>query len=139
MSDHDARFVEILDFEFTRDPGKPVVVSVTVAEKHRNANRVVHGSVIHALLDTVMGFEAYLAHGPVGTAEMSIRFLEPLFDGRLNATARILKAGKRLIVMDSEVRRDGVLVAVGQGTFARVRDPRAPQVDADGRNPTDPR
>ena len=139
MSGHDARFVEILDFEFVRDPGKPVVVSVTVAEKHRNANRVVHGSVIHALLDTAMGFEAYLAHGPVATAEMSIRFLEPVFDGRLSATARILKAGKRLIVITSEVQRDGVIVAIGQGTFARVRDPRAPRGVDDAPNPTDPR
>ena len=119
-------FVHLLDFEFDRAQSGEKVVSVTVAEKHRQVNGVVHGSVIHALLDTVMGMEGFrAAHDtPVATAEMNVRFLEPVFDGRLEARARVLKAGKRLVVLEGEVRREGVLVAVAQATFAVIAGPR---------------
>lgn len=118
-------FVELLEFDIQHDgPGGPEV-RVQVQGKHLQRNGVVHGSVIHALLDTVMGIESYRACGrrPVATAELNVRFLEPVFDGTLTARARVLKAGKRLIVVDGEVRQGERLVAVGQGTFAVIRGP----------------
>jgi uncharacterized protein (TIGR00369 family) len=83
---------------------------------------VVHGSVVHALIDSVMGMQCFRAAGrrPVATAEISVRFLRPIFDGRLEARARVLRAGKRLLFVEADVRRDGEVVAVGQATFVPV-------------------
>jgi uncharacterized protein (TIGR00369 family) len=115
-------FIPLLRFEVAVDADGPVV-DCEVAERHRQANGVVHGSVVHAMLDTVMGLTATRATArPVATAEISIRYLEPVFDGRLSARARVVKAGKRLIVMTGEVRRGDLLVAIGQATFTTIRD-----------------
>jgi uncharacterized protein (TIGR00369 family) len=115
-------FTELLGMQFEGDQGA-VRVSIDVDDRHRQRNGVVHGSVIHALLDTAMGIAAHLACGrePVATAEISVRFLEPVFDGRVEASARVLKAGKRLIVVEGEVHRAGMRVAVGQGSFTPIR------------------
>lgn len=119
-----SRFVQSIGCEFGHDADGTPWVRLEVQEMHRNSNRVVHGSVIHALLDSAMGREAYRARGkrPIATAEISVRFLAPVFDGVLEARARVLKAGKRLVFAEGQVRHDGELVAVGQGTFAAIGD-----------------
>lgn len=118
----DQQFVQMLDFELDKAAEGGPVVSVVVAAKHRNANGVVHGSVMHALLDSVMGMVCYRAadRTPVATAEISVRFLRPVFDGRLEARATVLHAGKRVLSVEGAVVREGVTVAVGQATFVRV-------------------
>ena len=116
------RFIDLLGMRIEREAER-VVARLTVDARHLQSNRVVHGSVLHALLDSVMGIESYLACGQdnVATADISVRFFEPVFDGELDATARVLKVGARLIVASGEVRREGVVVAIGQGSFARIR------------------
>jgi uncharacterized protein (TIGR00369 family) len=118
----DFHFVQLLDFEIDRQVADGPAVAVTVAAKHRNSNGVVHGSVIHALLDSVMGMQCYRAAGrhPVATAEISVHFMKPIFEGRLEARARVLHTGKRMLFVSGEVTRDGVVVAAGQATFVRV-------------------
>ena len=122
VSDADLQFVQLLDFELDKEAEGGPAVGLTVAQKHRNSNGVVHGSVIHALLDTIMGMQCFRAAGrqPVATAEISVRFLRPVFDGRLEARARVRHAGKRLLSVEGSVTREGELVAVAQATFARV-------------------
>ena len=112
--------LEMLGLSRDRDAG---TVACTVERRHRQSNGVVHGSVIHALLDTAMGIACYRAAGksPVATAEISIRYLVPVFDGRLDASARVVKAGKRLIVVEGDVHRSGERVAIGQATFVPIR------------------
>ena len=118
----DLQFVQLLDFELDKEAEGGPAVCVTVAAKHRNSNGVVHGSVLHAMLDSVMGMVCYRAadRTPVATAEISVRFLRPVFDGRLEARATVLHAGKRVLSVEGAVVREGVTVAVGQATFVRV-------------------
>ena len=115
-------FVQLLGFEIDREATDGPAVCVNVAAAHKNSNGVVHGSVIHALLDSVMGMQCFRAAGrqPVATAEISVRFVQPVFDGRLEARARVIRAGKRLVFVEGDVRRDGEVVAVGQATFVPV-------------------
>lgn len=116
------RFLQLLGFEIDREAADGPAVCVNVADAHKNSNGVVHGSVIHALLDSAMGLQCFRAAGrqPVATAEISVRFLRPVFDGRLEARARVLHSGKRLLFVEADVRRDGDLVAVGQASFVPI-------------------
>jgi uncharacterized protein (TIGR00369 family) len=116
------QFVQLLDFELERGARDGPAVCVEVAMRHRNANGVVHGSVVHAMLDSIMGMQCFRAAGrvPVATAEISVRFLRPIIDGRLEARARVLHTGRRVLVVEGDVRRSGVVMAVGQATFVRV-------------------
>lgn len=101
---------------------EPPVIALTVDERHRQVNGVVHGSVLHALLDTAMGMSCFRANGrqPVATAEISVRYLEPVFDGRLEATAHIVKLGKRVITVTAQVVRDDVTVAIATASFVPI-------------------
>jgi uncharacterized protein (TIGR00369 family) len=114
------KFLETLGFDRDREAG---TITVTLDERHMQNNGVVHGSVIHALLDTVMGWESFKAAGrtPVATAEISVRYLRPVFAGKLAAKGNVIKAGKRMIIVEGRVTDgDGQLVAIGTATFVPV-------------------
>ena len=94
-------------------------VVVDVEDHHLNAHGSVHGGVLATMLDAAMG-TAVTADGrelPV-TVSLTVTYLEPGRPGRLEATARVRKAGKRLLVVEGEVSQDGAVVADALATFA---------------------
>ncbi len=118
----ESRFLENLGVEYVKDDAGNRVIALDIREQHLQVNGVVHGSVIHALMDTVMGMVVFRAldRNPCATAEISVRYLEPVFDGRLEARARIVKHGKRVIAVESDVMRGDVKVAVAMATFVPI-------------------
>lgn len=119
-------FRQYVGIDAMRDDADQVLgVALDIRPEHLNANKMVHGSVIHALLDTVMGMVCFRANGrqPVATAEMTVRYLEPVWGGRVEASARVIRGGKRLFVLEGMAYRagDGQVVAIAQGTFVPVR------------------
>jgi acyl-CoA thioesterase len=60
-----------------------------------------HGGVTASLLDTAVGLAALRALGfarAASTVELKVNYLRPIQDGKITIRARILKAGKTLIV-----------------------------------------
>lgn len=116
------QWASLMGFEFVREGEDAPYIALAIEEKHRQGNGVVHGSVIHGLLDTIMGMQCFRANGrkPCATAEISVRYLEPVFDGRLEARGRVIKLGKRLCTLEATVSRDGAPIAVGQATFVTL-------------------
>jgi len=77
---------------------------------------LLHGGAIMALADTAGGSLSYanLPPGSVGTwtIESKINFLSAVKSGTVTATARVLKAGRSVVVVETEVTDDvGRLVA----------------------------
>jgi uncharacterized protein (TIGR00369 family) len=97
--------------------GDTVVVEAT--EEHLNPHGTVHGGVLATMLDVAMGSAVAEAGGerPV-TVSLTVTYLEPGQPGRLEATARVRKRGKRLIVVEGEVVQDGDVVADALATFS---------------------
>lgn len=86
-----------------------------------------HAGLTFSLGDTAAGYAA-LSMLPrdmeVVTSEIKINLLAPAIGDRLIATGRVVKAGRRLCVVTSEVHveKDGVqtLIAILQGTMVPV-------------------
>ena len=97
--------------------------ALTVRADHTQQNGYVHAGVTAALADhTAGGAAATLApegHG-VLTTEYSIHLLRPARGKELRCVARVLKPGRTLSVVESEVFADGVLVAKLTATLAVV-------------------
>jgi len=93
--------------------------------RHANPNGVVHGAVLFALVDTTMGAATMSALDgrPCASIDVQLRFLRPAVGGVVRAETRVLKAGRRIVHLDSSVTDDGGrLVATASGSFAVIGD-----------------
>lgn len=83
-----------------------------------------HAGLTFALGDSAAGYSALLVlpdDQEVVTSELKINLLAPATGAHLTATGKVIKPGRRLIVVTSEVHRDdGTLVALLQGTMVPV-------------------
>ncbi len=116
-------FQDLIGFQTAQDDGAGAA-SIEVGPQHMNPNNVVHGSVVHALIDTAMG-SATMTVVPDGgfcaTIEIQIRYFKAVLGGSLHATATVRRAGKRIVHLDaSVVDAEGVEIAAATGSYAVI-------------------
>ena len=78
-----------------------------------------HGGALAGLIDTAGDFAVALGLGaPVPTINFRVDYLRPAMTARLEATAKVRRAGRTVAVVDIEVHdSEGRLVAIGRGTY----------------------
>ncbi|GGH31971.1 uncharacterized domain 1-containing protein [Cribrihabitans marinus] len=103
------------------------VISAPILPGSRQQHGAAHAALTFALGDSAAGYAALTTlpeDREVMTAEIKINLLRPGLGKRLRATGRVLKPGRRLIVVTSEIHAlDGdteTLIAVMQGTMVPV-------------------
>ena len=103
------------------------LASMTIKDEHRQAAGVVQGGIIVALADYAfhLACRPFLSPGQIAvTVEIKTNFLAPAEDGELTATARVVSAGRRIIVCDVDVVGDeDKLIARSLGTYMIVGQP----------------
>jgi uncharacterized protein (TIGR00369 family) len=114
------------------EPGNVRIVA-PILENARQQHGFGHAGLTFSLGDSAAGYAALSlmdAQDEVLTAEIKINLLAPAQGDMLRATGRVIKPGRRLIVVDAQVHAiaDGVetLIAVLQGTMVPVSGPPAP-------------
>ncbi|SDE20037.1 PaaI family thioesterase [Limimaricola pyoseonensis] len=103
-------------------------IGAAIAPGLRQQHGVAHAGLAFSIGDSAAGYAALSRLGPeedVVTAEMKINLLAPAQGERLVAEGRVVRAGRRLIVVTAEVRavaKDGAerAVALLQGTIVPV-------------------
>jgi len=104
-------------------PGQ-VIITAPVSEGSRQQHGVAHAALTFALGDSAAGYSA-LTLMPEGyevmTTEMKINLLAPGKGDRLRATGKVIKSGRRLVVVTADVHAidEGreTLIAILQGTM----------------------
>jgi uncharacterized protein (TIGR00369 family) len=74
--------------------------------KHANPMGTLHGGILCDLSDAAMGMAYASGLGPgetFTTLELKINFLKPVWSGRLTATARVVKAGHTVGLVECDV------------------------------------
>lgn len=90
-------------------PGE-VVLTLPYSDRVTQQQGGFHGGAIGALADIAGGYAALTVAAPdleVTTVEFKINFLAAFQNGELQATGRVLRSGRRLIVTSAEVRHHG--------------------------------
>lgn len=97
----------------------------TPATVHRGFDGIVHGGIFSTLPDEAMAWATTSAGVWSVTAELSVRFKEPLSVGvPTTVRAPVTEKRGRIIEAAGELTRDrdGAIVAAATGTFVRVSD-----------------
>src|SRR2546430_16400180 len=117
-------YARLLGLELGEISSGAVSIHLEVRDELRQNQGVVHGGAVASLIDTAAAF-AVLTQLEIGervtTTDLTIHYLRPITEGRMAATARIVRGGRRLFVLSVEVRNDrNVLVATACTTYIKI-------------------
>jgi uncharacterized protein (TIGR00369 family) len=101
-----------------------------VRDELRQNQGVVHGGAVASLIDTASAFAVVTQLEPnerVTTTDLTIHYLRPVTSGRLTATARTVRAGRRLFVLSVEVMNNQQkLIATAVTTYIKLQQSSKP-------------
>jgi uncharacterized protein (TIGR00369 family) len=105
------------------EPGKATLGLEIHEELKQNAG-IVHGGVVASLIDSATAFAILplLKDDELTTTvDLTISYLRPLIDGRISATARVVREGGRIVVLSAELHDDkGNLSATALSTYIKL-------------------
>jgi len=119
----------LLGFRLISAQGGEAVFEMDVDERHWNPMGTLHGGVLCDIADAAMGF-AYATRLEEGetftTIELKINYLRPVWKARLRATARIVKKGRTVGLVECDVTDEkDKLVARASSTCMTLRGEKA--------------
>ena len=104
-------------------PGEATLALAIRPELTQN-HGVVHGGAIASLLDTATAFAILTLLEPnerVTTVDLTVSYLRPAVEGKLHATARVLRQGRRLFTVSAELAdSDGTLLTTALSTYIKL-------------------
>jgi uncharacterized protein (TIGR00369 family) len=111
---------QLLGFKVTDFCDGCTTVEMEATRKHWNPMNTLHGGVYCDLADIAMGFSFLTTLNKdelFTTVDLRINYLKPVSTGKLIASSKIIKRGKRLGYVECEIVNDqGELVAKASST-----------------------
>lgn len=107
-----------LKLSFRRD-GNGAVAEFTPTELYQGWTGIVHGGIIHTLLDEAMSYAAMFEGAVTITAKMESRWRRPALIGEpLIIRSRVIRNTRRLLEIEASIDlQDGTRVAEATGTL----------------------
>jgi len=120
-------FRDLVGVTFTKvDNGYSRCV-LEVDKKLLNPAGIVHGGAFYTLADSGMGAALFSSVGEGEmflTVETSIFYFKAVSSGTLTCESKVVHRGKRIAVMEAEIKNGEQLVAKAVGTFSIYRSKR---------------
>jgi len=99
-------------------------LGLNVRKELKQNHGVVHGGAIASLIDTAMAFAIITLLAPrekVTAVDLTISYLRPVTEGRITARARVVRSGRRLLVVSADVFADnGILASTALSTYIKI-------------------
>jgi len=118
------RYAKFLGIELNEVSRGLVTMQLDAREELRQVNDVLHGGSIASLIDTAAAFAVITvldAGQSATTSDLTIHFLRPVDSGRVTATAKVLRSGRRLVVVTVDVFDNAqTLIATAVTTYLRL-------------------
>lgn len=115
-------FAELIGINIDSKNEGECTCSIAFAAKLLNPNEVIHGGVIYSLADNGMGgaLQSMLGETELcATIEIKITYLNAAASGAdLICHSKVIKKGRRVAMLESEVFSDNRLIAKASGSFA---------------------
>lgn len=114
-------FGELIGLNFTELRKGFATCTLEAEAKLFNPHKVLHGGVIYSMADTGMGAALYSLlekDESCATIELKINYFKPIKSGTLICTTQVIHKGKKIAVLESEVKKDEDVVAIALGTYS---------------------
>ena len=116
-------YAKFLGLDLCEIKSGEVSVCLDVREELKQNQGVVHGGAVASLIDTASAFAILTklqTNERVTTTDLTIHYLRPIIEGRLVATAKIIRGGRRMFVVNVEVDNNGKLAATAVTSYLKL-------------------
>ena len=117
-------FIKLLGIELVELKKGEAVLSLKVREELRQPQGLLHGGATASVIDTATAFAviSVLAEGEkASTVDLTIHYLRPVTEGAILCTAKVVRAGRRLLTVSAEaVNDEGKPVATALSTYSKL-------------------
>lgn len=118
------RFGDLIGLKFAQCENGQSCCTLTVDRKMFNPQQVLHGGIAFSMADTGMGAALYSLMGEgelCATRDIKISYFKSVTSGVLSCETRVTEKGEKIAMLESEIKKDNVLVAKATGTFSIFR------------------
>ena len=116
-------FTQLLGIEVAEATRGTATLTLEITDQLKRNNGIAHGGAIASLVDTATAFATLSLLKPgqhSTTIDLTLNFLRPLHTGTARATAKVLRNGRRILVVSVEVvDADGKLAATALSTYIK--------------------
>ena len=117
-------YAHFLGLELGEIRNGEATIHLKVRNELKQNQGVVHGGAVASLIDTASAFAVATRLEPgerVTTTDLTIHYLRPITEGEMRASARIVRAGRRLFVVSVDVCSDNeVLLATAVTGYIKL-------------------
>ncbi len=117
-------FIQLIGMELVKIQAGETTIRLKMRDALRQPHGLLHGGATASVIDTATAFAvvSVLADGEkASTVDLTVHYLRPVFEGKIVCTARIVRAGKRLLTVSAEVvNNEGKLIATALSTYSKV-------------------
>ena len=121
---NDVPYAQLLGIRLEQIDSGSATLQMRVRKPLTQNHGVLHGGAIASLIDSATAFAIISLLTPeekVTTVDLTISYLRPVTKGKLSCTAKVVRAGKRLIVVSAETFDAGQkLVATALSTYIKI-------------------
>jgi uncharacterized protein (TIGR00369 family) len=117
-------FVQLIGMELVELVVGEAIIRLDMRDELRQPYGLLHGGATASLIDTATAFAilGHLAEGEMAsTVDLTIQYLRPHTEGAITCTAKVTRAGKRLMFVAAEVvNEQKKLIATALSTYTKV-------------------
>jgi uncharacterized protein (TIGR00369 family) len=120
-----APYIKLLGMELVelKSSGE-AVLRLKMRDELRQPQGVLHGGATASLIDTATAFAVIgvLAENEKATTvDLTVHYLRPVVGGTIVCTAKVVRAGRRLLTVSAEaVNDEGKLIATALSTYSKI-------------------
>jgi len=124
MTLDDVPFAKLLGIEAETVEAGHAVLTMKMRDDLKRNGGIAHGGAVAALIDSAMAFAIIGLLGEnehTVTVDITIHYLRPVSEGLAKASARVVRAGRRVITVSAELfDGEGKLAATAISTYLRL-------------------
>jgi uncharacterized protein (TIGR00369 family) len=116
-------FVRLLGMEMVDLSYGEAILKLKMRDELRQPHGVLHGGATASIIDTAMAFAIITClekDEKATTIDLTVHYLRPVSTGEIVCTAKIVRAGKRILTVSAEcVNSEGKITATALSTYTK--------------------
>lgn len=121
---HNNLFAKMIGMRLVEMKPEEATIQIEMRDELRQPHGLLHGGVTATLIDTAMAFAVITVlekDEKASTVDLTVHYLRPHIEGAFSCTAKIVRAGKRLLTVSADVFNEhGKLLATAISSYTKV-------------------